>query len=491
MNTSVKTAAGICLGASLFVAGYLVRGRLPSGHSAAVSQTSQYICPMHPEYTSNRPGDAPCCGMRMVPAAGHSVPGTAAAPGTVKVSAARQQIVGIRTEEVRHRSDSQYLRLPGRIAVDEERLYPVVAAVDGWIRQIGQNTAGVFVRRDEVLASFYAREFFPAQQTFLFVLTATGQAQATAPNLRPTRVPVDINLQTATDALRNLGAGDRQIEEIRQSREYHPLIQIRSPADGFVLARNIAPEQRFERGAELYRIADLRRVWVIADIFEHDRELVRPGAAATVRYGRHEMRARISNTLAPVDPQSRTLRTRFEVDNPGYVLRPDAFVDVEVHVSLPPAITVPADAVLQTGVRKIVYIERSEGTFEPRAVELGTRFGDRVQITEGLNPGERIVVAGNFLVDSESRIKLAVAGAAAQTAATETDPVCGMEVEPSKAKYKSQHGGRTYYFCAESCKKSFDGDPAKYTPKGPSAAKRLVASTGKPEPDSAHGIGAP
>jgi RND family efflux transporter MFP subunit len=198
-----------------------------------------------------------------------------------------------------------------------------------------------------------------------------------------------------------------QLEELKRTREIPETIRIVAPADGLVLARSISPGQRFERGAEWYRIADLRHAWILADVFQHEAPHLRPGTQATVSLPdqRAAIGARVSSVLPQFDGPTRTLKVRLEADNPHYVLRPDMFVDVDLKITLPPAITVPADAVLDSGVATTVFVERGNGTFEQRAVETGWRLGDRVEIVKGLEHGERIVTAGTFLLDSESRMR--------------------------------------------------------------------------------------
>jgi len=190
----------------------------------------------------------------------------------------------------------------------------------------------------------------------------------------------------------------------------------------------------------------------------------------------------VSRVLPQFDPATRTLKVRLEADNPGFVLRPDMFVDVEMPVERGPALTVPKEAVLDSGTRRVVYVAKGDGVFEPRKVETGFREGDRVEIVSGLTEGERVVTSGNFLLDSESRMRTAGAeetpegeahahgevapaamAPAPDAAATATDPICGMSVDTAKAKAAgrtSTHGGRTYYFCAPGGKETFDKDPA-------------------------------
>jgi YHS domain-containing protein len=185
----------------------------------------------------------------------------------------------------------------------------------------------------------------------------------------------------------------------------------------------------------------------------------------------------VSKVLPQFDPLSRTFKVRVEMDNPGYIFRPDMFVDVELPVNLPDSLTVPGSAVIDTGSRKTVFVDRGNGYFEPRRVETGWRFGDRIEITKGLMEGEQIVVSGNFLVDSESRMKLAAAGLPEDH---ELDPVCGMGVDPKKAgEKKSVYRGQTYYFCNPDCKAKFDAAPEKYRQKNSEVRSQKSEGSGK------------
>jgi len=209
----------------------------------------------------------------------------------------------------------------------------------------------------------------------------------------------------------------------------------------------------------------------LRDLFEAEARVAQKSRSAAVRYQGRTYEAKVSNVLPRFDPAARTLKLRLEMDNPNYVFRPDMFVDVEFPVQMPPAIAVPVDAVVDSGLRKTVYIDKGNGYFEPRQVETGWRMGGRVEITKGLMPGERIVVSGTFLIDSESRMKMTAAAApaaapmaakAAETAAG-IDPVCNMAVTAADAGEKmSLYKGKTYYFCSAMCKKDFDKDPDKY-----------------------------
>jgi len=487
MPTPAKILIGVVLAAGIFLAGYAVRpGPAPVAGSGSATQAVTYTCPMHPQYTSDHPGDCPICGMRLVPmAAGDAQAGAGGAslgtPGMVEVGAARQQLIGVRTDEVRRDAASQVLRVPGRIAVDDQRLYRIIAAADGWILDLGPNTVGRFVKKDQLLATYYTRELLAAERLFLLSIPANEPLPTQTRDFSQAsiRTAGSANPQFPIDTLRGLGMSDLQIEEIHKSRTASPHVNIYSPVSGFVLTRNISPSQRFDKGTELYRIADISRLWVLTDIFEKDRQFLKPGAEASVLYQGRRLKARMSDALPQFDAQSRTLKTRFELDNPGNVLQPDMFVDVELAVEMPPAMTVPADAVFDSGLRKTVFVDRGNGNFEARRVTTGWRLGDRIEIVGGLMEGERIVAAANFLLDSESRMKAASAG----ILNPETDPVCGMDVDRETARAAGRtatHGGTTYYFCADDCKKKFEADPEKYLTAGHDHGSSAPMPAGKP-----------
>jgi multidrug efflux pump subunit AcrA (membrane-fusion protein)/YHS domain-containing protein len=389
------------------------------------------------------------------------------APGTVRVSPDRQQLVGVRLAAVEKLPETHTLRLLGRVATDETRIYQIIAPVDGWIRDTYNNSTGTLVKKDEPLASFYSPEFLSAQQAYLYALNSLDRFQA-SDNETPGQIgQTKANIQQYADSLRNLGMGELQIEEIAKTRKRTQNVYITAPTAGFILARNVSPGRKFSRGTELFKIADLRRVWIVADLFENDARHFKPGTVAKILLPQQQktFTGKVSATLPQFDPATRTLKVRIEADNPGYALRPDMFVDVELPVTFPPAIAVPADAILDSGLKKTVFVDRGNGYFEPREVETGWRFANRVEVVKGLETGEKIVVSGNFLIDSESRMELAAAG---MSGSLSKDPACGAVVSVKKAEKAgriSVHQGKTYYFSSSECKDKFDKDPDRYAAK--------------------------
>jgi RND family efflux transporter MFP subunit len=314
------------------------------------------------------------------------------------------------------------------------------------------------VKKDEILASLYAPELLANAQAYLVSLNAFERLATADPNQT---TAARTNLQRAEEALRNLGVSEGQLEELRTKRQTTPGIKIASPVDGFIIQRNILVGQRVDKGAELYRIADLRRVWILADVYENQLPFIRSGMTATVTAAQQNRRygATVSAAQPIFDEDARTMKVRLETDNQGFILKPGMFVDVAFDIELPDTLAVPADAIVDTGLRKTLFVDRGNGFFEARQIETGWRIGDQVEITKGLMPGERIVLSGTFLMDSESRMKAAAQGTRGAPA---KDPVCGMDVDPNDAAGKVEYQGKTYYFCSNDCKAKFEKAPKQY-----------------------------
>ncbi|MBM4301838.1 MAG: YHS domain-containing protein [Deltaproteobacteria bacterium] len=428
-----------------------------------------YVDPMNPAHTSPEPGLAPC-GMKMEPVYaddGDRVAASTMPPGSVKITPEKQQIIGVRLGQVAKTPWSFTLRALGRVEVDETRIYRLNSASNGFIRQVYPNSTGSLVMKDAPLVTYYNPEILPEQARFIGSLSLLDQRDRVS--LSPLQTAANTQaMETVLKNLEGLGMGKAQIEELIRTRKPTLEITLRAPATSFILARNVSPGLKFDRGFELYKLADLTRVWITADLFGNEAQYVRPKEKATVSLPDQQQafQATVSDVLPQVDPTTRSFKVRLEADNPGYALRPDMFVDVEFPINLPPAITVPADAVLDSGLKKTVFVDRGNGFFEPRRVETGRRFGEQVEIVQGLKPGERIVISGNFLIDSESRMRLAAAGMFGEVT---KDHVCGLNVDESKAKslgFQSIFNNQAYYFCSEGCKQHFDKNPERYVSKG-------------------------
>ena len=392
----------------------------PEASTKARRRVLYYVDPMDPSYRSDKPGVAPDCGMPLEPvfadevnSALPSLPVPQFPAGTVTIDGVTRRLLGLRVEEVETSSTARSLRVVGRVVPEDTRVYRVNSGVDGFIRETYQDSLGTLVKKDQKLASYYSPEFLAVASGFLAATervpgSVGGDGSRTVPFPGTVSKQGVSSLQGYADRLRNLGMSDVQIKKIAEIRQLPESIDVVSPADGLILARNISPGQHFEHDMEFYRIADLTRVWVLAEVYEPETSYLRPGGLAQIRLREQGrvLTARITNSLPQSETGGGTAKLRLEVENSEFLLRPEMLVDVELSVRLPPAVTVPLDALVDSGAHARVYVEHGEGIFEPREVETGWRFSERVEILHGVQPGERVVVAATFLVDSESRLKL-------------------------------------------------------------------------------------
>jgi len=386
------------------------------------------------------------------------------APGTVNVGPERRQIVGIRVAEARKEPVHHTLRVLGRVAADETALYVINAATAGWVVRVSDVTPGAMVKKDQILATVYAPDVVETQQSYVYSLNTLARLRKEGTALPSQLDSVLVSVAQYRDQLRNFGMSEIQLDEIARTQTRVEEIEMRSPATGIVVARNISLGFNFVPGTEFFRVADLRRVWILLDVYENETQYLKPGARPRVsvagRTGSFE--AVVSDVLPLFDPESRTMKVRLEADNPGYVLRPDMFVDVELPATLEATLAVPTDAILDTGLKRTVFVDRGGGYFEPREIETGRRLGNMVEVVKGLEAGEQIVVSGTFLIDSESRMELAAAG---MTGSLSQDPVCGRPVSIKKAAEAGRtavYEGTTYYFCSDEDRDLFLKDPRKY-----------------------------
>ncbi len=382
-------------------------GRL--GHTAGGASSGRKILywqdPMHPAYKSDKPGIAPDCGMRLVPVY-EEKPGTPAAAGSFRVSPEKQQLIGVEygTPSVTTQMDS--IRAVGRVAQDETRVTRIHPRLEGWIAKTMVDYTGQLVHKGDPLLTIYSPEMLASEQELLLAMRASDEIQA-----GPIKEAWGNSVMLVEAARRRLELFDlsaQQIDEVARTRTPIRSVTLYSPATGYVSARNAYPSQRVTPDTELYTLSDLSRVWIMADVFETDLSRIHEGQIATVTLPSGEARpftARVDYLQPQVDPQTRTLKVRLEADNPGMRLKPDMFVNVQFAIAASAKLTVPADAVVDTGTKQTVYIDCGNGYLEPRRVEIGERMGDRIEIRSGLKPGERIVTSGTFLIDSESRMQ--------------------------------------------------------------------------------------
>ncbi len=384
-------------------------------HSKAVPATAHkilyYVDPMHPNYRSDRPGTAPDCGMDLVPGyadrVGRSVASSdSEVPGVLNIDPSTQSLYGIQLAKVESNSGKTTIRAFGRVAPDETCIFRVNMGVDGYVKETHCDAVGNHVPKNQHHATVYSPEFLAGEGGYLSANERTPGTPG-APNTNTSSAQNAASAQARADRLRNLGMSDIQIDEMTENRKIPEDVYVVSPTDGFILSRSISPGVRFERQTEFYSIADLSHVWILAEVFGKDAEKFRPGTMAVVTQPDtgEVFHAKVSDQLPEVDSVTRVMKVRLEVNNPSFKLRPDMFVNVEVAVQLPPGLSIPAEAIVDSGLASQVFVQTTVGHFERRIVETGWRSEDRVQIVKGLKEGETVVSDGTFLVDSESRLQ--------------------------------------------------------------------------------------
>jgi RND family efflux transporter MFP subunit len=283
--------------------------------------------------------------------------------------------------------------------------------VEGWIDKVFVDFTGKLVEKGQPLLTIYSPDMLASQRELLLAAKAKTIMQDSA---LPSGFDQSGSLLQATRRRLELwDLSEAQIDQVLKTGEPIKNITVYSPMTGYITDRKAFPQVKVMPDTDLYTIVDLSHVWIMADLFEYEAPNIHVGETARVSLQAlpgKSFSARIDYLQPEVDPITRTLKVRLNMNNPGVMLKPDMYGDVEFRVNIPSTLTVPADAVLNAGERQTVFVDRGNGFFEPRQVKTGEREGDRIQILSGLTGGERIVVSGNFLIDSESQMKAAASG---------------------------------------------------------------------------------
>ncbi len=369
-----------------------------------------YHCPMHPSIHSDRPGKAPCCGMDLQPVyAGESAKADAAPPGTVRVTAQQQQLLGLKFATARSGSIPESIRAVARIGLDDTRIAHVQTKLDGYVDQVLVKTVGTEVRKGQVLMTVYHPKSAAAQEEYINAVKAVmgliDESAAAAGAARPANAE---GLMAAGKLrLELMGFSEPQLEIITKTMQPMWRLPILAPISGVVTEVNALPRQRI-MPETLYTIADLSTVWATADLFAYETAPVEVGETAVLRVpslpGR-TFAATVDSILPQLDSVTHTRKIRVRIENPYRLLLPEMYGDVEIRAGAGRrGIVVPREAVLDRGLRQIVFVDAGEGRLEPREVTAGFSSGGLVAILRGLKGGERVVTSGHFLIDSESRL---------------------------------------------------------------------------------------
>ena len=352
-----------------------------------------YVCPMHPQIVKNEPGSCPICGMDLVKKAVQP-----AAPGrpAVSISNGIQQSMGIRTARVLHKDLPATISTLGRIEYDETLVVHMHPKTAGWVEQLAVRSENDPVKTGQHLADFYSPDILAAQVDYLIALNETSNY-------------AKLKQDKARNRLRLLGVDNATIERIRKNRKTQNTIPITAAASGVITKLNAREGMYIPPQSELFTIADFSRVWVLADVYEHNLNWIHQGADAEIRVPAYPGRVwsgKVDYLYPELDAKSRTLRVRLVFDNPDGALRPNMFADTRIKgQGKSQVLTVPREAVIITGERETIIKSLDDGRFQPVDVITGMRQNGLVEIREGLSAGDEIVVSGQFLIDSESSLQ--------------------------------------------------------------------------------------
>ena len=347
------------------------------------------------------------------------LPETAAAPKeaeqseeapTVEISTDQQQLIGVRTVKAAIRPLHRIIRTVGRIEYDERKLATANTKIEGWIEKLHVDYTGRYVKKGEPLAEIYSPELVATQQEFLNVLRWAGHGQSVKDERTSMLLVKDAQamLEAAKERLRLWDISDEQIKKIETTGKPVRTLTIYSPVSGYIIQKMAVQGMRVMPGEKLFDVVDLSSVWIVADIYEYELPLIKVGQPARIGlsyFPGQEFSSRVDYVYPALAGETRTAKVRFTIPNAKGTLKPQMFTSVEIKINLGSRLAVPAEAVIDTGMRQIVYVDKGEGYFEPREVTTGLKVDELVEITDGIRAGEKIASSANFLIDSEAQLK--------------------------------------------------------------------------------------
>jgi len=430
------------------------------------SNVDYYTCTMHPSVKSQDPkGKCPICSMDLVPVmkkggtgatetspqlqgtkgggekqggqmegmegmagmqgghAGHGAHGPP--PGSVAegaqthefvVSVERQQQIGVTYAKVARKPLAHTIRAVGMIVPDKARNWQFVSRVDGYVQKLNVTAPGELVEKDAPLLSIYSPDLFSSEREFVELLRMRDEARSKDARETPQRL-----IQSAKRRLQLWNVTDQQIAELEKTRKPSETLTLLSPFRGVVQSVPVDQGKNVKVGDMLVEVADLSVVWVWAEFYENELSMLQAGQEFTITtasYPGEKFQGMISVINPFLDPAKRTARVRIDIPNPDFKLRPAMYVNAELGMQMGEGLTIPASAVMPTGSRNIVFVDKGGGKLEPRIVQLGAKYGDSYEVQSGLQENERVVASANFLIDAESKVQ----GALKDFESTSTTP---------------------------------------------------------------------
>ena len=363
------------------------------------SDTEYYTCPMHPTVVQDEEGDCPICGMDLVLEKGDKSENKKTT-GSITIDPTVVQNMGVRVKHVGYRDISHTIRTIGKVEIADDKSYSVNLRFSGWIEKIFADKVGQEIRRGEKLFEIYSPELISAQEEYLLAVNTYGKDNNIA--------------KAAQKRLRLWNIPQKHLDKIISENNAQQNVIFISPFSGHILHKNIKEGSKVKAGADLYHIGNLDNIWIIADLYEFDSISVKPGQQVTLEFtnlpGKIQT-SHISFIYPTLNPKTRTQKIRIELKNPDLTMKPGMFATVRIESERAKnVLTVPTEAIINTGERKIVFISRGNGKFEPREIQTGLADDSNYysEVISGLEENEIVVVSGQFLMDSESQLQEAV-----------------------------------------------------------------------------------
>ena len=378
-----------------------------AGTKASGERTIKYwVAPMDPTFIRDEPGKSPM-GMDLVPVYEDEV----VTGSMISIDPVTQQNMGIRTAQVERRNLTRLIRTSGLIDYEEPRQYAVNTKIDGWIEKLYINETGVSVKKGQPLLEIYSPELVAAQDEFLLALKNYQQLKESP--YQEISSGAESLLEASKKKLKLWDISARQLERLQSSGQVRRTLTLYAPYGGIVTSKQATEGSFIKSGSQLFSIADLSKIWVFADIYESELSLVKVGQKAEIILpfvGDKRISGTISTIYPYVDPRTRTVKARIDLDNSGLELRPDMYVNVRLHSApLTDVLSVPSEAVINSGEKQTLFVRTMDGRFEPRLVKTGLLGDDGyLQIVQGVTPNDVVVTSAQFLLDSESQLQEAI-----------------------------------------------------------------------------------
>jgi len=329
---------------------------------------------------------------------------------SIEIPTDKQQLIGVRTVKAAIRPMHRVIRTVGRVDYDEKNLATANTKIEGWIEKLHIDYTGRYVKKGEPLAEIYSPELVATQREFLNVQRWADQGQSAKDERTAMLLIKDAQamLDAARERLRLWDISDDQIKKIESTRKPIRTLTIYSPASGYVVQKMAVQGMRVMPGEKLFDVVDLTSLWIVSDIYEYELPYIKVGQTARIGlsyFPGKEFSAQVDYIYPSLVGETRTAKVRFTVPNPEGALRPQMFTNVEIRIHLGDRLTVPSEAVIDTGIRQIVYVDKGGGNFEPREVTTGLKIDELVEITDGVKAGDKVASSANFLIDSEAQLK--------------------------------------------------------------------------------------